>query len=1639
MSGYGEWEVRLQGCNDTGCGPEASQTVELSSLHPPGEPENFAVSATPGSLDLSAWWQEVDGATSYKLRWRQADGQFEAANAATVSGAPIGVITVSGYGEWEVRLQGCNDAGCGPEAVRTVDVLPALPFRLEQARDDAGQVRPRTFNATWDPVEGAASYTLRWWRVSENPQAAAPSQPEAERQTRSGANSSARERSALADRRTSGDGVQGTKDQGVNQLTVPGDRTSADFSVPGDGEYEAELQANGDGNEVIAKSENAFNQADDQTDTTPPRVVRGEIDGKVMTLYFSEPLDEDATGGRFYVGVQPADCWCWAGGDVDAPMEISGNRVTLDFRGRHGKLRAVEGLGAATAYLAKPDDPTSLRDLAGNRVRTPYSWYSRTTSTRYIGLVNITGRPFVTGVAISSEAGIDRSYVDGETVRVKLTFGKAVDVTGTPRLKIDLDPEYGGERWADYASGSGTKMLEFAYTVVAEDLSTHGVAVLQNTLELNGGAISSAWGNARLAHTGLSRDSSHKVGRFPPTLLQATVDGATLTLTFSEPLAAAASLANSAFTVKKTPQAGSEETVSLSGSPAIEGTVLTLTLTLANAVLDTDTDVKVSYDKPASGANNKLIDAAGHEAESFSDEPVVNLAGDTTPPRLVRGEINDDAMTLYFSEPLDVGSVGGHFYVLLHPSLSGKSIWFTTRGEVQISDNTVVVVLGSGARRRASVGGAVWAYYYKPLDPNAQTLRDPAGNEVWTPHERSSGHPRTRTIVLTNRTGQQPSPERATVRLDQLTLTFDKALDGDSVPADGAFTVKANDSVVSLASANPVAVSGRTVTLTLASAVAQGDVVSVSYAKPASSPLKGVDGAVKSFPHVSATNLTGVPSVSGVAITSDPGDDDTYALGEAIRVTATFSEAVDATGAPRLKIKMDPEWGEFWADYESGSGTEELIFAYTVVEPNTSPGGIAAPGHSLDLNGGAIRSTSAQTDGHLWYAGLGHDPGHKVNWRLASAGVPSVSGVAVTSDPGDDDTYALGETIRVTATFSEAVDVTGAPRLKIKMDPDGREFWADYASGSGTTSLVFVYQVVEPNTSPGGIAAPGHSLDLNGGAIRSTATQTDAHLWYAGLGHDPGHKVNWRLASAGVPSVSGVAITSDPGDDDTYALGETIRVTVAFSEAMNVTGTPRLKIRMGPDLWWLGADDEVRRADYAGGSGTNMLTFNYTVRATNHSTQGVAVLRNGLDLNGGAILTATGPPTYAHLRYERLWHDRDHQVDGEAPSLLTVAVAGTRVALTYDEALDENSVPPASAFTVQRTPQGSVAETVGLSGTPVIAAGAVILTLAGPVVGTDTDVKVSYSQPAAPANRLRDKAGNEASGFTDQAAEPTDTTPPRLVKGEIDGNTMTIHFSEALDENWTGEGGKFKITVHVHDWSRRYGQCPGGNHTFTASPREVYVNGNTAVVVGLWNDSLKGALVESMSVIFYYYADVSVAKRLRDLSGNPVHTPDHREGNYWRTERVFLENVTWLPSPERATVIGDRLTLAFDAPLDGGWRPAASAFTVTVNGSAVSLADANAVAMSGRTVTLTLATAVAAGDDVTVELREKVQQLAAEPELRIRRELLRRTREQLYRGVPGDRGHNVGSERRRHLRSGRRHPRAADLQRGGERDRASRP
>jgi len=197
---------------------------------------------------------------------------------------------------------------------------------------------------------------------------------------------------------------------------------------------------------------------------------------------------------------------------------------------------------------------------------------------------------------------------------------------------------------------------------------------------------------------------------------------------------------------------------------------------------------------------------------------------------------------------------------------------------------------------------------------------------------------------------------------------------------------------------------------------------------------------------------------------------------------------------------------------------------------------------------------------------------------------PEVTGVAISSSPASGDTYARGETIRVTLTFDEAVEVTGSPRLKIDMDPaHWGQKWADYNSGSGGNALTFTHVVVQPNLSTRGIAALANTLELNGGTIRSAATAEDADLAHAGLGHDPKHKVDWRQSSnSGDLSNGGVtedlsaledeALAAADGltpDDATRALFGEATLSAAQRAALDRLGNRNGSYDLGDVLSWI--------------------------------------------------------------------------------------------------------------------------------------------------------------------------------------------------------------------------------------------------------------------------------------------------------------------------------------------------------------------------------------------------------------------------------------------------------------------------------------
>ena len=118
-----------------------------------------------------------------------------------------------------------------------------------------------------------------------------------------------------------------------------------------------------------------------------------------------------------------------------------------------------------------------------------------------------------TGLAVASKPVSGTSYRLGEAIEVAVTFGDRVLVNtsqGTPTLALTVGTQ---TRQASYVRGTGTTQLVFAYTVVAADSDTDGIAVAADALALNGGAITNASTACRRSSTTMRWRRSRATGR----------------------------------------------------------------------------------------------------------------------------------------------------------------------------------------------------------------------------------------------------------------------------------------------------------------------------------------------------------------------------------------------------------------------------------------------------------------------------------------------------------------------------------------------------------------------------------------------------------------------------------------------------------------------------------------------------------------------------------------------------------------------------------------------------------------------------------------------------------------------------------------------------------------------------------------------------------------------------------------------------------------------------------------------------------------------------------------------------------------------------------------------------------------------
>ena len=120
----GRYTIRVRACNDVGCGPERAVTVVVTDpvAVVPGRAH---VTASGGVNEFSAsWW--ADDAGSPITHWEVSAGRYGGRFAtSTMSRRWTGAEA----GHYTIRVQACNDIGCGPDGTVTVTVTDPPPTR----------------------------------------------------------------------------------------------------------------------------------------------------------------------------------------------------------------------------------------------------------------------------------------------------------------------------------------------------------------------------------------------------------------------------------------------------------------------------------------------------------------------------------------------------------------------------------------------------------------------------------------------------------------------------------------------------------------------------------------------------------------------------------------------------------------------------------------------------------------------------------------------------------------------------------------------------------------------------------------------------------------------------------------------------------------------------------------------------------------------------------------------------------------------------------------------------------------------------------------------------------------------------------------------------------------------------------------------------------------------------------------------------------------------------------------------------------------------------------------------------------------------------------------------------------------------
>ena len=832
-----------------------------------------------------------------------------------------------------------------------------------------------------------------------------------------------------------------------------------------------------------------------------------------------------------------------------------------------------------------------------------------------------TDAPTITEIEFTSDPGTDDTYAIDDVIDVTVTFSAAVTVDtsgGTPNLALTVGEE---TREANFDSGSGTTGLVFKYTVVEGEEATDGVAVEAGTIALNGGTIQAGTTDAMLTYVAEAANAEHKVDGIRPTvgIAEVTVDGTHILLIFAEGLdiSGYSAITFSDFGVTAD---GNSITVDSLRTTVEFGEIDVITLVDLSPAITHGQVVTVSYADPTTGDDTAgvLEDAAGNDVVSFTTgsggvPAVVNNVPATPPgpPQNVVAEAFTGRVTLDWDAPAsDGGSPITHYEYRLKRGTGSFEDWEQAETKSSIhelgDDGTSLVFRHTYLRTDET-----FTYEVRAVSANGPGAGAAADAIMTAPASRMR-------------------VELAEVRVSEGagTVTVNAVLE---IPDGWGPYDRDGDLDFSFVSASDTASPGEDYPATSAEfSFGVGDFTEVAgrWIATTGGEVEILDDRLDEDDESFTLKLerggntpAWIPTPTSDHITTVVIEDD-----DELMWTVTAAPAVIAEDGGVSTVTVRTNDVEFPADQtitltlgtETNAATPGTDFTLA-----DSDGAALSSPYTLTLPIGEVEVTATITgvDDNLAdenetvtiTALLGTDQiGETATVTIMSDAVlepvvPAVvSNLAFTSAPSNGTDYLPGETVQVTVTFDKAVTVAtsgGTPALPLTIGAATHS--ATYASGTGSTELVFAYEVGQEDVDTDGIAIEANTLTDGGGAITSADGSGAAVLDHAAVAAESGHKVKDR------PYITALDITSEPGADGYYGLEDQIVVSVTFSElvyaATGLTGSIRIDV---PET---GNNPNQNLIFFDDDGNVNLMTLRLgrTVQDFQHDSDGVVVLSIG--------------------------------------------------------------------------------------------------------------------------------------------------------------------------------------------------------------------------------------------------------------------------------------------------------------------------------------------------------------------------------------------------------------------------------------------